>query len=62
MAKVELICRNLALILMIIWIIVQQTSVTKPVSKIHFIVVFIIMLIFDYMFYLDMNDLLGGKL
>lgn len=58
----QLIFENLALILMIIWIIVQQTLVIKPVNKIHFIVIFIIMLIFDYMFYLAMNDLLGGKL
>lgn len=52
-------------ILMIIYVLIEQTKLVGYKGKFHFLIVFIIMLIFDFFFWVGLNDLieiLGGKL
>lgn len=52
-------------ILMIIYVLIEQTKLVKFKSKFNFLIVFIIMLVFDFLFWGALNDLikiLGGKL
>lgn len=52
-------------ILMITYVLIEQTKLVGYKGKFHFLIVFIIMLIFDFFFWHALNDLikiLGGNL
>lgn len=50
---------------MIIYVLIEQTKIVGYKGKFHFLIVFIIMLIFNFFFWHALNDLikiLGGRL
>lgn len=56
MAIMLFVLKVLAHLIPVLWVVVQQTYIVKPKNKLHFGVIFLLMLIFDYLFYLAVSD------